>query len=191
MIKRILLASIIMLSSTMTMAWGFNKEFNKQDAIQSLQNGGMIVFVRHAYAPGRGDPEGVRWEDCSTQRNIKSEGIRQSKEMGKFLIAHNIVVEKALSSPMCRCYQTGELMGLDVEKNKLFVNKKNIDGMKDVIKKWNGKGNLFVFTHYTVMNNLFPGFKADSGTMLVIDNTNKEIKRVGSIHFEYDLMNKQ
>ena len=188
MIKRILIASVIILSSTMTMAWGFQKEFNKQEAIQSMQNGGMIVFVRHAYAPGSGDPEGVRWEDCSTQRNIKSEGIRQAKEMGKFLKANNIVVEKALSSPMCRCYQTGEYAGLDVIKDKLFVNQKNIDGMKDVIKDWDGKGNLFVFTHYTVLNNLFPGYRAQSGSMLIVDNNSK---RIGSVHFEYDLLNKQ
>jgi phosphohistidine phosphatase SixA len=191
MFKKLILATVIATATLSSHAWGFSNEFNRTEAIESMQKGGMVVIIRHAYAPGAGDPADVKWEDCSTQRNIKSEGKRQAAEMGKFLIAHNIVVGKALSSPMCRCYQTGELMGLDVEKNGLFVNKKNVDGIKDVIKDWNGKGNLFIFTHYTVINNTFHGYKAQSGSMLVIDNTGNKITRVGSVHFEYDLTNKE
>ena len=191
MFKKLILATVIATATLSSHAWGFSNEFNRAEAIESMQKGGMVVIIRHAYAPGVGDPGVVNWEDCSTQRNIKSEGKRQAAEMGKFLISNNIVIDKTLSSPMCRCWQTGELMGLDVIKDKLFVNKKNVDSIKDVIKDWNGKGNLFILTHYTVINNTFHGYKAQSGSMLVIDNTGNKITRVGSVHFEYDLTNKE
>tara|TARA_B110000483_G_scaffold178094_1_gene210656 strand:- start:3062 stop:3646 length:585 start_codon:yes stop_codon:yes gene_type:complete len=194
MFKKILIATVIATATLTSHAWGFSNEFNRAEAIESMQKGGMVVIVRHAYAPGVGDPDGpdgVIHEDCSTQRNLKSEGKRQAAEMGKFLISNNIVIDKTLSSPMCRCWQTGTLAGLDVIKDKLFVNKKNVDGIKDVIKDWNGKGNLFILTHYTVINNTFHGYKAQSGSMLVIDNTGNKITRVGSVHFEYDLTNKE
>ena len=32
-----------------------------------LQQGGKIVFIRHAYAPGGGDPSNFSIDDCSTQ----------------------------------------------------------------------------------------------------------------------------
>ena len=188
MLKKISIAIILISASVSSGAFGFTKEFNRAEAIQSLQNGGMVVVLRHAYAPGSGDPAGVEYADCNTQRNIKSEGKRQAAEIGKFLTANDIVVERAMSSPMCRCWQTGTLAGLDVEKSTMFANKKHAPAIQKFIKNWDGKGNLFIFTHFTVMNNVFPGYQADSGSMLVLDNTGNKITRVGSIHFQYDLM---
>ena len=40
-----------------------------------LQEGGKIVFIRHAYAPGGGDPSIFSIDDCSTQRNLNQQGI--------------------------------------------------------------------------------------------------------------------
>ena len=41
-------------------------------------------FIRHAIAPGNGDPENFNILDCSTQ-NLSEEGIKQSKKIGIFL----------------------------------------------------------------------------------------------------------
>tara|TARA_B100000212_G_scaffold125475_1_gene94105 strand:- start:166 stop:366 length:201 start_codon:yes stop_codon:yes gene_type:complete len=34
------------------------------------QDGDKIILIRHAKAPGGGDPEGFKIEDCKTQRNL-------------------------------------------------------------------------------------------------------------------------
>ena len=41
-----------------------------------------VIFIRHAKAPGGGDPEEFKIEDCKTQRNLNEAGIKQSKKIG-------------------------------------------------------------------------------------------------------------
>jgi len=43
---------------------------------------GDVLIMRHALAPGGGDPDNFDLNDCSTQRNLDSEG-RQQVESGK------------------------------------------------------------------------------------------------------------
>ena len=43
---------------------------SNQELINSLKEGGKLVFIRHALAPGGGDPENFKISDCSTQRNL-------------------------------------------------------------------------------------------------------------------------
>ena len=52
--------------------------------ISELQNGGKIIFIRHALAPGTGDPDGFDLLDCKTQRNLNSTGVEQSNKIGVF-----------------------------------------------------------------------------------------------------------
>ena len=63
-----------------------NQAFSNDDLIQSLKEGGKIIFIRHAYAPGGGDPDNFDVKDCSTQRNLNNEGISQSKLIGDCLL---------------------------------------------------------------------------------------------------------
>ena len=51
--------------------------------INKLKEGGKLVMIRHAYAPGNGDPKNFSIKDCHTQRNLNKEGIQQSKIIGK------------------------------------------------------------------------------------------------------------
>ena len=62
-----------------------NQVFSEDKILESLKEGGKIIFIRHAYAPGGGDPENFNINDCSTQRNLNDEGITQSKFIGEFL----------------------------------------------------------------------------------------------------------
>ena len=39
------------------------------------QVGDKIILIRHAKAPGGGDPEGFKIDDCKTQRNLDMMGI--------------------------------------------------------------------------------------------------------------------
>ena len=49
------------------------------------QDGDKIILIRHAKAPGGGDPEGFKIEDCKTQRNLDIMGINQAKKLVNFL----------------------------------------------------------------------------------------------------------
>ena len=85
-----------------------SNSFSNDKIISKLQSGGNIVFIRHAIAPGNGDPENFNIKDCSTQRNLSEEGINQSKKIGAFFKKNNISIAKVLSSEWCRCKDTAK-----------------------------------------------------------------------------------
>lgn len=57
-----------------------------------------FVLVRHALAPGTGDPPNFQLEDCSTQRNLSDEGRAQAKRIGEAFKQRDILVQQVLSS---------------------------------------------------------------------------------------------
>lgn len=77
---------------------------------------GAIVIMRHALAPGIGDPDNFEVGDCTTQRNLDDRGRAQARAIGAAFRAEGIIFDEVLSSQWCRCRQTAELLGLgDVE----------------------------------------------------------------------------
>ena len=50
------------------------KADSKKTLINELQKGGKLIFIRHAYAPGGGDPDNFDINDCTTQRNLSDSG---------------------------------------------------------------------------------------------------------------------
>ena len=59
--------------------------FADDKILNSLQEGNKIIFIRHAIAPGNGDPDNFNIKDCSSQRNLDNNGIKQSKKIGLYL----------------------------------------------------------------------------------------------------------
>ena len=72
--------------------------FADDKILNLLQEGNKIIFIRHAIAPGNGDPENFNIKDCSTQRNLSENGIKQSKKIGLFFKNNKIKIDKVLSS---------------------------------------------------------------------------------------------
>ena len=67
---------------------------SNNDAIRYLKEGNKIIFIRHALAPGRGDPPGFKIDDCKTQRNLDQIGINQSKKIGKIFRENKIKIDQ-------------------------------------------------------------------------------------------------
>ena len=80
MIKKVMRNAIIFLFILLFSS----KVSSNEILINSLKDGKKIVFIRHAYAPGNGDPENFTLEDCATQRNLNDTGKDQSKKIGLF-----------------------------------------------------------------------------------------------------------
>ena len=85
-----------------------NNAFSNDKILQSLKEGKKLVFIRHAIAPGNGDPNNFDINDCSTQRNLNKDGIEQSKKIGKLFKDYKIPIDKVLSSEWCRCKDTAK-----------------------------------------------------------------------------------
>ena len=78
--------------------------------VSDLQDGQHVLLMRHADAPGYGDPAGYVISQCSTQRNLGDYGKRQAKAIGIWLINQGIQKAEVFSSPWCRCLDTATLL---------------------------------------------------------------------------------
>lgn len=80
---------------------------------QTLRTGrGYAVLLRHALAPGTGDPPGFRLGDCSTQRNLSAEGRRQAIAIGAQWRRERLPVARVLTSRWCRARDTARLLAV-------------------------------------------------------------------------------
>ncbi len=152
---------------------------NSSNNLQKVFNeGGKLIFIRHAYAPGVGDPDNFDISNCSSQRNLNYEGIKQSINIGKFFLENNIVIDKVLSSEWCRCKKTAE-HAFKKYKTKNFLNSffnqkfahnkaGQIKELKEYIKNWDGKKNLIFVTHYVVILEVL-NLSTLSGEIIVAD----------------------
>ena len=161
------------------LSFNISVKANSNDKLQGLlKEGGKLIFIRHAIAPGGGDPIDFNILRCETQRNLSKEGIAQSKNIGKFFSENNIKIDKVLSSEWCRCKQTAKYAFNKYETKSFlnsffsqeFSNKKNgqIKELKEYIKKWNGKSNLIFVTHYVVILETL-NISVSSGEIVVAD----------------------
>lgn len=79
---------------------------------RALRAGEAAVLMRHALAPGTGDPADFMLGDCTTQRNLSAAGRAQATAMGKRLRANGIDAARVYASQWCRCLDTARLLGL-------------------------------------------------------------------------------
>ena len=79
-------------------------------AWQALRSGGHALLLRHALAPGTGDPSNFVLTDCATQRNLSAAGRDQARRLGAAIRAGGVRVDRVLSSRWCRALETARLM---------------------------------------------------------------------------------
>ena len=78
----------------------------------ALRQPGAIAVMRHALAPGTGDPADFDVTDCATQRNLDARGRAQARRIGAALRDAGIAFTHVWSSQWCRCVETAELLSL-------------------------------------------------------------------------------
>jgi len=122
-----------------------------------LRNGGQIVLLRHAAAPGVGDPANFDIEKCNTQRNLSDAGRQQARKIGALFAARAAPVERILASRYCRTLETARL-AFGSGKVEIFepldsfgadspAKDEKIAAMMAEIRSWSGSGNLVMVTH--------------------------------------------
>jgi phosphohistidine phosphatase SixA len=84
----------------------------RADALAAARQPGAVLLMRHATAPGGGDPPGFRLGDCSTQRNLSAAGRAEAQAIGARLAAAGIRPTLIATSQWCRCRDTAALLDL-------------------------------------------------------------------------------
>lgn len=105
-----ILASIALLIELLT---AHPSTAQSQDELRALlQTPGVHAIMRHALAPGNGDPAHFDVNDCGTQRNLDDRGRAQSRAIGKALGGLGARFDTILTSQWCRCKDTAALLNL-------------------------------------------------------------------------------
>lgn len=99
--------------------------------LDSLRQGGYILYVRHGEATVGQDRPGLVFSDCSTQRNLSERGRRQASDFGNTIRRLQIPVQyPVLASPFCRTRETAQLaFGPDrIQVDPFWINIYNLGG---------------------------------------------------------------
>ena len=162
-----------------------------QNLIKELKQGGKLIFIRHAYAPGSGDPQNFNLNDCSTQRNLNDSGREQSKNIGALFLKYNIKIKNVYSSEWCRCKETAYI-AFKQFKIKTFLNsfystkfvnnrQKQVKEFKKFIDNWDKKENLIFVTHYVFISEIL-NYSPSSGEIVITD---KHLNILDTLEIEY------
>ena len=87
--------------------WGSQSAW-ASDLWDRLRSDRYVLLMRHAYAPGVGDPTGYSLHRCETQRNLNPQGLAQAEGIGQWLRSQGVLSAQVYSSIWCRCQQTAE-----------------------------------------------------------------------------------
>ena len=147
--------------------------------VADLQDGQHILLMRHADAPGYGDPAGYVISQCSTQRNLGDYGKRQAKAIGIWLANQGIQNAEVFSSPWCRCLDTANLLNkgpikIEPSLGSFFDNmnleKRQTKALETIIKNELAKQSktpLILVTHHVNIE-AYTGIVVGVGDMVLV-----------------------
>lgn len=155
-----------------------------------LRDGGHAVLIRHAMAPGTGDPAKFDIEDCATQRNLSEQGKQQARRMGALFAARAAPADRVLSSRWCRSLETARLAFGD-RAVEPFPALDALTGDKDAeqsaavmeeIRDYSGSGNLLMVTHDVNIKAL-TGVSPREGEAIIVQPQDDGLRVIGRIIF--------
>ena len=143
-----------------------------------LKTSDHVLLMRHALAPGIGDPAGYKLQDCKTQRNLDAKGREQAQKTGQWLKAQGVGSALVFSSAWCRCKDTAENLAfsapvLEPSLNSFFDDMRqgpqsNLNLQKFIGGQLKSKGDkaLILVTHHVNIA-AFVGENVGSGDMVL------------------------
>ena len=163
---------------------------NQTEKLTSLMKGnGYLLMIRHAKAPGFGDPSNIKIGDCSTQRNLNNEGKLQATKTGEVLKQNNIQASAIFSSQWCRCLETAKLLDMGEVKELSSLNsffektqnkEPNLKALKSFINSQDTNKKLIIMVTHQVTISAISGQYVSSGDGVLLKlNDSKPYEFVG------------
>lgn len=143
---------------------------------RALRSGDAVALLRHATAPGTGDPPGFDLNDCATQRNLSPAGRAQARRIGEALRRHGVVDARVWSSRWCRCLETARLLAVGAVRplpllDSFFAQSERGPGqtaaLRDFLRGSAGGAPRLLVTHQVNITAL-TGIVPQPGEMIVI-----------------------
>ncbi len=162
----------------------------EEPAWAALREARSHVVVRHAEAPGVGDPAGFRLGDCATQRNLSNDGRAQARRISEQFKAEGIEIDHVLTSRWCRASETARLLDLgpvreDPALDSFFEDRSTAErqtqAVAERLKALDEDGDRAVLVTHQVNISALTGVGAASGEMVVIRLNGDDVETLGRI----------
>ena len=156
----------------------------------ALNSENHFALVRHALAPGTGDPPEFTLSRRDTQRNLSEEGRKQAKRIGDLFRAHGIDKALVFSSEWYRCRDTAELLDLGPVNslpalNSFFSDYEQKEARNESLKLWLSQREMhmpLVLVTHQVNITALTGVYPSSGEIVVVEkDAQMGLKVLGSI----------
>ncbi|MFT7578233.1 MAG: phosphohistidine phosphatase SixA [Alphaproteobacteria bacterium] len=172
-----LLLFLFLLSSNASAASGTGAN----ELWKALKAGTAFVVMRHAIAPGTGDPENFKLRDCSTQRNLSDQGREQARRAGRILRSHGVDEALIYSSQWCRCQETAKLLAVGQVRdlaslNSFYESYERRAEQTRHLKSWLGArptGKPLILVTHQVNISALTGNGTQSGEIVFVESTSK------------------
>ena len=156
----------------------------------ALKEGGKVILLRHAHVViGEGIGK-LSPGNCAEEINLSPGGVEQAKRIGEAFRAHGIAIGEVLSSPYCRCLDTGRLAfghatavqylkppGV-VSEAQAALNDKRV--LQEILQ-YRGPSNLVLITHDLNISNIVFEDSVDMGEFFVAQPNGADFKVIGEI----------
>ncbi len=148
-----------------------------QDAWDAARAAGTHLLMRHAIAPGTGDPGNFSLSDCATQRNLSDAGRTQAERIGRSLRENDVAIAVVLTSQWCRSRDTAERLGIrpvedEPALNSFFAGRgdraEQTEALKARIAELDAAGKKAVLVSHQVNVTALTGVYPASGEIVVI-----------------------
>lgn len=162
---------------------------DEQHIWAALKQGGKVILLRHAHIDIREGIGRLAPGNCAAEVNLSSRGVKQAKRIGEAFRAHGITVGEVLTSPYCRCIDTGRLAfgratavqylmppGV-VSDNQTRLNEERV--LQDILKH-RGPSNMVIITHTLNIANIVLE-SPDMGEFFVVEPNGADFNVIGNI----------
>jgi phosphohistidine phosphatase SixA len=139
---------------------------------------GLVILMRHAIAPGGGDPPGFRLWVCSTQRQLSAEGRVQARAIGREFASRRVPIAQVRSSRWCRANETARRLNLGPVRatpalDSVFTASQAIADRKKrqterMIRDHRGKRGVLILVGHQANIMDLTGIAPDSGAAVVV-----------------------
>ncbi len=176
--KQIKLPLIFALLTCLFSQSAYANELAIWDKLQGTNPKGYVLLLRHTLAPGVGDPDNFKLNDCSTQRNLSQVGREDAKSVGDWLKRRDIKIARVESSRWCRAKETAQL--LDIGRVRLNPNLDSLFDSQDPAKAiqtvrvkkqivdWRNKSGLLVLVGHFINIGAVTGVGVGSGEGVLV-----------------------
>jgi phosphohistidine phosphatase SixA len=176
MIKAIKASSLRLVLLALVLTGGFHASASELSEL--LKSSDHVLLMRHALAPGVGDPAGYKLQDCKSQRNLDAKGREQAERTGRWLRTQGVGNALVFTSAWCRCKETAEKLAFGMPVHEASLNsffddmrqgtQSNLNLQKFIETQLKTKGDkaLVLVTHHVNIAQ-FTGENVSSGDMVL------------------------